>query len=597
MSMMRRFAVALACAGMATAAGCSLSGSRGSPARPGGDGALVFVAPGPSHDLGVDNADLYAVASTGGPARDLSRTAGAAQAAAWTADGSRVVFTRRYTTGHTNGHVSYHVGVYTMAVGGIPHLIRRCTVTCDARDFAWSPNGRQIAFVSNVPSRFTGTAGEVIVMNADGSDPRVVCDESRCGQGLEGPEWSPNGARLVFSNQGVIDFPSLGILPSGIWVANADGSGVRKLTQPHCRPGHAPLRGCFFDSAPAWSPDGSMIAFSRLDEHFGPGQKPPLTQLEVMRPDGSGLHAIASCTGDRCSQEMAPAWSPSGARIAVARGDYEDPSIVLATLAGKSVTIRACAGSRCVTPTSLVWSPSGRRLAFLDSTNPSAAFVIGVNGHGMHAIAPNVNCCLAWLSRAAMPVPAAVKTSQLLTLGPKLRGTITFSSDLSSPGNDSVQDPYALDPQTGRVRRRTDVLRIGVHPARSSPRRPAVLSQALPDGSDALFIGGRRLTDLPGSQTSPVVSPDGRLVAFVWDIDAGDGLYLINSNGTGLRRVTSDPVAAGDPAWSPDGRYLAFTTSYTFSRSTISAVAIATGRVTTLGTIRGDASDVGWTSR
>jgi Tol biopolymer transport system component len=188
-----------------------------------------------------------------------------------------------------------------MAVGGGVHLIRRCAAECYARDFAWSPDGRRIAFVSNVRSRLTGSAGEVIVMNADGSDPRVVCDESRCGQGLEGPRWSPTGARIAFSNQGVIDFPTVGILPSGIWVANPDGSAVRKLTQHACSPGHARLRGCFFDSAPAWSPDGSMIAFSRLDQHFGTGQKPPLTQLEVMRADGSDRHAIASCTGERGS--------------------------------------------------------------------------------------------------------------------------------------------------------------------------------------------------------------------------------------------------------------------------------------------------------
>lgn len=573
------------------------SGSARPPVPPGRDGAVVFVAPGPSHGLGVDNADIYAVSAAGGAPRNLTETAGAEQPATWTADGSRVVFTRQYTTGHTNRHVTYHVGIYTMAVGGTAHLIRGCGVTCDARDFAWSPNGRQIALVSNVPSHLTGFAGEVIVMNADGSDPRVVCDESRCGQGLEDPQWSQSGARIAFSNQGVIAFPSLGILPSGIWIADADGSGVHKLTQPHCRPGHAPLRGCFFDSAPAWSPDGSRIAFSRLGQHLGPGQKPPLTQLEVMRPDGSGLHAIASCTGDRCSQVMAPAWAPGGARIAFARGDYQDPSIVLVSPAGRSVTIKACAARVCVTPTSLVWSPSGRSLAFLDSTNPSAAYVIWADGRHMHSIAPNVDCCLAWLSRAEPPAPAAVHHSHRPLVRPMLGGTITFSSDLSSPGNDSVQDPYELDPQTGRVSRLNHALRIGLHPAPAAARRPVVRSQALPDGSDALFIDRRRITDLPGSQASPVVSPHGRLVAFQWSTDAGSGLYLINVNGTGLRRVTSEPIGAGGPAWSPDGRYLVFATSYTFSRGTISVAAIATGRVTTLATINGDALGLRWTSR
>jgi Tol biopolymer transport system component len=594
MSMMRRLAVVAACAGMATAAGCSLSGSSGSPATSGSDGAVVFVAPGPSHGLGVDNTDVYAVASAGGPPRDLTRSAGAEQSAAWTPNGSRMVFTRQYTTGRENGQVTYHVGIFTMAVGGAAHLIRRCTATCDARDFAWSPDGRQIAFVSNVPSHLTGFAGEVIVMNADGSDPRVVCDESRCGQGLEAPEWSPDGSRVVFSNEGVIGFSSIGILPSGIWIANVDGSGVRKLTQPRCRPGHAPLVGCFYDSAPAWSPDGSTIAFSRLDQRFRPGaQTPPVTQLEVMHADGSGLRPIASCMGDRCSQVMAPVWSPRGARIAFARDDYEDPAIVLVNLARRSVTIRACAGSRCVTPADLVWSPNGLNLAFLDSTNPSAAFVMGTNGRHMHRIAPNVDCCLAWLSGVAMPAPAAGHHGHQSTVSPKLGGTITFSSDLSSPGNDSVEDPYALDLQTGRVSRLTPSSR---HP-QVSAGRPVVRSQALPDGSDALFIDGRRITDLPGSQSSPVVSPDGRHVAFVWDTDAGSGLYLIDVNGTGLRRVSSDPIGAGAPAWSPDGRYLAFATTYTYARGTISAVAVATGRVTTLATINGDTLGLRWASR
>jgi hypothetical protein len=63
-----------------------------------------------------------------------------------------------------------------------------------------------------------------------------------------------------FSNMDVIDFFGLGTLPSRIWVARPDGTGAHPLTQPHCRPGHPPLRGCAYDSAAAWSPDGRWIA-------------------------------------------------------------------------------------------------------------------------------------------------------------------------------------------------------------------------------------------------------------------------------------------------------------------------------------------------
>jgi Tol biopolymer transport system component len=58
---------------------------------------------------------------------------------------------------------------------------------------------------------------------------------------------------------------------------------------------------------PAWSPDGSLIAFSRGFE----GRR----TIWTMKPDGSEAHGITEPGSD----DVAPAWSPDGRYIVFAR--------------------------------------------------------------------------------------------------------------------------------------------------------------------------------------------------------------------------------------------------------------------------------------
>jgi Tol biopolymer transport system component len=196
-----------------TAAACAVSAAagRGHPAgRTAAPRPVEFVA---TH-RGSAVADVVAVPPGGGHPRPVTRGAPSVAEAAWTADGRELVFARRGAR---------RVDVFVARGGGAPHLIRRCPLSCDPHSFAWSPDGRRIAFVTDIRSRFTGTAGEIAVMNADGSGFHPVCDEAVCGQGLDDPRWSPDGSRLLFSNMGTIAFFGVGPLPSRVWIAPPDG--------------------------------------------------------------------------------------------------------------------------------------------------------------------------------------------------------------------------------------------------------------------------------------------------------------------------------------------------------------------------------------
>ena len=102
-------------------------------------------------------------------------------------------------------------------------------------------------------------------MNADGSNARRVAAKATSGD----PAWSPDGRRIAFRRY---DGKLGSAGNSDLFVVNADGSGLRRLTR------HAENVRWF-----AWSPDGRTIAFLRNGEVYivkadGRGER-RLTQL------------------------------------------------------------------------------------------------------------------------------------------------------------------------------------------------------------------------------------------------------------------------------------------------------------------------------
>ena len=68
------------------------------------------------------------------------------------------------------------------------------------------------------------------------------------------------------------------------------------------------------------------------------------------------------------------------------------------------------------------------------------------------------------------------------------------------------------------------------------------------------------VTSLPGTESQPYFSPDGKKIVYVWGGENGDNpdLYVQSLDDGSVRRFTTDPADDLSPVWSPDGTRIAW---------------------------------------
>jgi len=192
--------------------------------------------------------------------------------------------------------------------------------------------GDAIAFVSSRDGDYA-----IFGMDTDGSQQGRLTDERGDPSTAEGvefqtdPAWSPDGTQIAFASAREGSFD--------IYVMDADGTGTTRLTSTDAN-----------DKGPTWSPDGSRIAFSRSADGG---------HVWVMSADGTGARRLT----DELAEEGEPAWSPDGRWIAYTHrasgSDFREIWVARPDGSGRRNVTKLQAKSYAP-----AWAPDSKRLAF-----------------------------------------------------------------------------------------------------------------------------------------------------------------------------------------------------------------------------------------
>ena len=284
-------------------------------------------------------------------------------------------------------------------------------------------------------------------------------------------------ARIVFSSD------------DQLWTMNADGSAATRLT--HLGPRQEAYQ-------PAWSPDGSLIAFTSRGH-----------RIWTIRSDGSDARRLTP-REQRNTYETSPAWSPDGTRIAFARSRFAHAGLRISIVVTDGTHERTVAKERLRQLGYLAepeWSPDGRRLVFTRSVVDEHAYFepkllsIAIDGSDKRVLAADAQ-------------------------------SASFSPDGTRIAFASVRDHNGSDCGSDECYRYSELYVMNA------------------DGS-----APTRLTRTKGDEQSPDWSPDGGRIAFdsTRNFPRGESpeVYSIAPDGSCLTWLTNGTADSAAPDWEP----------------------------------------------
>lgn len=413
---------------------------------------------------------LYIMPATGGPATAITDALYDARQPAWSPDGKSIAF-QSNRDGHYRIWLIGPDGKGARVVSPEPY---------EAREPTWSPDGKWLAFTSNRDGKFDIWA----LSMADGSSRKLSAGPG----GNSRASWSPDGSKIAYVSD------RMGA--TGIYVTDMAGTESTVAKANVMAFGmNVPM------GTPTWTPDSQAVLWARIADGKAVLMRDdrPLLEGEDIHPfraawlaDGALLYAADGKLKRRQLEGGAAQIIPFTAELKVRRPDYTKRKVVL-DRPGK----RPVMGVQRA-----VLSPDGKNIAF---TALGDLWVMPING----------------------------KPRKLTDGGP-----YAVVDPAWSPSGDRIA--YASD-KAGTLDLWTVNIATGVH---------------------------QRITDAPGAEMRPAWSPDGDRLVYV---DA-TGSYVENVR---IRNLASGEDSAikeagdspGYPAFTPDGQSLIVSTLHNVSAS------------------------------
>lgn len=332
-------------------------------------GNIVFTSSRALNGSDAANAatNIWITDSTGTSPRALTSLSNADSASpAWSPNGAKIAYESfRALEGGNIPIPAANIWVMNADGSNAIPLTKLTTDQISSLHSAWSPDGTKIAYDSTRVLDGRNIAGfnvNIWVMNADGSNTTALTTLRSSLASSVSPVWSPDGTKIAFTSSRALSGLDAALLTRNVWVMNSDGTNAQPLTKLTVAA----------SSAPAWSPDGTKIAYVSARALNGTNNAGS-PNLWVMNADGSGSRPLTALTSTYNMSTETPSWSPDGSKIVFASSRATDGSDNGSAIQNIWIVNADGTGARALTSLSTSssyqprWASAGSKILFCSS--------------------------------------------------------------------------------------------------------------------------------------------------------------------------------------------------------------------------------------